>query len=119
MERISSVATAVDGTQLSLVPSTWENTVRKVQKDEVPAAALSLSHSFATDPLSHYLVTGQHMNGYSAEAVWKLHVALMTTIVASHTLKGVVTTTGPDYDGLAVWYYKNPPPIPSPSCSSS
>lgn len=107
MERIGSATTAFESdssSQRSLVPPTWESTARSIGKNEVAAAGISLAHSFAADPLSRYLLDGRDMGGCSPEAIWKLHVSLMTTVVATHSLKGVVTTTGPDYDGLAVWY---------------
>lgn len=103
MERMISGATAIEEKQCSLVPPTWEDTVRTISMDESVAAGLSLSHAFATDPLSQYLLDGDDMGGYSPEARWKLHVALMTTVVASHVHKGLVTTIGPDYDALAIW----------------
>lgn len=103
MERMISGATIIEEKQCSLVPHAWEDTVRVIGVDESVAAGRSLAHSFATDPLSHYLLGGDDMAGCSAEAKWKLHVALMTTVVASHAHKGLVTTIGPDYDALAIW----------------
>lgn len=104
MERFSSSVTIVeDEKHDSLVPQVWENTVRQLTMDDYSDAGLSLSVSFASDHLSHYLLDGEDMAGHSAEQKWKLHLALMRTVVASHCLKGSVTTIGPDYDGLAIW----------------
>lgn len=107
MERMISGATVMEEKHCSLVPPSWEDTVRTVRIDESAAAGVSLAHAFATDSLSQYLLDGDDMAGYSAEARWKLHVVLMTTVVASHAYKGLVTTIGPDYDALAIWYIIN------------
>lgn len=104
MERFSSSVTIVENEKHdSLVPQVWENTVRQLAMDDCSDAGLSLSVSFASDHLSHYLLDGEDMAGHSAEQKWKLHLALMRTVVASHCLKGSVTTIGPDFDGLAIW----------------
>lgn len=88
----------------SLVPASWEDTVRVVSANDVSEAGRSLAHSFATDPLSHYLLDGDDMAHYSDEKKWKLHVDLMTYLVAAHCYKGLVTAIGPDYDAVALWY---------------
>lgn len=103
MERMISGATVIEEKQCSLVPPEWEDSIRTVRMNESAAAGRSLAHSFATDPLSRYLLDGDDMEGCSAEAKWKLHVALMATVIASHASKGLVTTIGPDYDALAIW----------------
>ncbi|EFW98940.1 n-acetyltransferase [Grosmannia clavigera kw1407] len=101
----------------SLVPAQWQDTVRVIGMSECREAALSLSHAFAADALSLYLVPsadeergpglgrGRGRGGrlHSAEDRWRLHVNIMTYIVASVALNGIVTTIGPDYDGVALW----------------
>ncbi|KAK7423482.1 hypothetical protein QQZ08_009051 [Neonectria magnoliae] len=87
----------------SLVPPTWEDTVRVVSIDECAEAGRSLAHSFATDAMSRYVLDGDDMAGYSDEYKWKLHVDIMTYMVAAHVYKGVVTAIGPDYDAVALW----------------
>lgn len=87
----------------SLVPSSWAGNVRTIKMKESKAAGLSLALSFADDHLSHYLLDGEDMKDFSAEARWKLHVSLMTTVVASHAHRGIVTAVGADYDALAIW----------------
>lgn len=103
MDRIDSSITMVEY-QRTLVPPTWENTVREVGLDELDVAGRSLAHSFAADGLSQYILDSEDTAGWSAERKWKLHVTIMNTIVASHVLKGSVTTIGPDHDALAIWY---------------
>lgn len=97
----------VTAEQHSLVPPSWDGTVRAIKKEESEAAGLSLALSFADDHLSHYLMEGRDMECFSNEARWKLHVALMTTVVVSHARRGIVTTIGADHDALAIWYAQN------------
>jgi hypothetical protein len=87
----------------TLIPSKWEDTVRTVSIAEYKEVGLSLSYAFAADELSQYLVDSDDTAHYSAEYKWKLHVDIMTKIVAAHFLCGTVTTIGPDYDCVGVW----------------
>jgi hypothetical protein len=105
MERMSSANTVVDvkPSPISLLPPSWESGIREIGLGDCAAAGRSLAHCFATDPLSQYLVDGDDKARRSAEYRWKLHVAIMTTVVASHHHKGIVTTIGPDFDALAIW----------------
>lgn len=103
MDRASSSMTAVEDSHESLVPPAWSHSVRAVGRSESAAAGRSLAHSFAADPLSRYLMNSGDMDILSAEEKWKIHVALMTTVAASHIHRGLITAVGPDYDALAVW----------------
>lgn len=107
METVTTAAVAtttlVEYKERSLVPSKWGDTVREISMAESAEAGRSLAHSFAADALSHYLLDGDDMAGYSDEYKWKLHVDLMTYVVAAHCHRGVVTTIGPDYDAIALW----------------
>ena len=87
----------------SLVPQQWEERVRVIGISECREAGLSLAHSFAADELSQYLLNADDMSGLSDEYKWKLHVDIMTYIVAAHCYNGAVTTIGPDYDAVALW----------------
>lgn len=102
METVSSRVTLVE-LKRSLVPPRWEDSVRVIGISEYKAAALSLAHAFATDDLALYLVNPDDMACLSAEDRWKIHVDIMTYIVAAHCYNGVVTTIGPDYEGVALW----------------
>lgn len=104
MAQVSSTMTITGFTIRSLVPQKLENGVRTIGIAECSEAGRSLAHSFAADALSRYLLDGDDMAGYSDERKWKLHVDIMTYIVASHCYKGLVTAAGPDYDGIALWY---------------
>src|SRR4051794_8895536 len=87
----------------SLLPAAWEHSVRVLGMSECREAALSLAHSFAADDLSKYLINSHDMAGASAEDKWRLHVDMMHYTVAATCLTGIVTTIGPDYDGVALW----------------
>lgn len=99
----TSVASVVDVEERSLVPQTWGESVREITMSECAEAGRSLAHSFASDALSQYLLDGDDMAEYSDEQKWKLHVDIMTYVVAAHCHRGVVTSMGPDYDALALW----------------
>ncbi|KAF9881592.1 hypothetical protein CkaCkLH20_00738 [Colletotrichum karsti] len=102
MEHVSKSVTLVE-LKRSLVPPKWEDTVRVIGMSECKEAGLSLAHAFAADDLSQYLLDAHDMAGYSPEHKWKLHVDIMTYITASHCYDGLVTTIGPDHDGVALW----------------
>jgi hypothetical protein len=102
MEHVSSSVTLVE-LRRSLVPAKWEDSVRVIGISECKEAGLSLAHSFAADELSQYLLDADDMSNLSAEYKWKLHVDIMTYIVAAHCYNGIVTTIGPDYDAVALW----------------
>lgn len=87
----------------SLVPRSWEHTVRTIGLDECKQAAHSLAHAFATDELSLYLVETEDMASYSDEQKWKLHVDIMTYATAAHCYSGEVTSIGPEHDAVALW----------------
>jgi hypothetical protein len=102
MEHVSSSVTLVE-LRRSLVPPKWEDSVRVIGIQECKEAGLSLAHSFAADGLSQYFLDGEDMADASDEHKWKLHVDIMTYIVAAHCYNGIVTTIGPDYDAVALW----------------
>jgi hypothetical protein len=87
----------------SLIPSSWETSVRLVNVNESAAAGSSLAQAFATDAMSQYLLDGDDMVDYSDEQKWKLHLDYMTYMVAAHCYKGIVTTIGSDYEAVALW----------------
>jgi hypothetical protein len=98
----ASTAIVVDRRR-SLVPQSWEKSVRKIGLTECEHAGVSLAHAFAADALSMYLLDGDEADRYSDETKWKLHVRIMTYLVSAHCYSGIVTTIGPDYDAVALW----------------
>lgn len=84
----------------SLIPLTWHTTIRELSMSERDAAGLALAYSFAADPLSVYLLSGDNLK---PEQAWKLHVRIMMYTFAAYRLRGIVTAMGPDYDAVAMW----------------
>ena len=74
--------------------------MRSIGLSEVREAALSLSQAFASDDLANYLLP----EDTDDLTKWNLHLAVMKYTVAAHCLTGLVTTSGFDYEGVALWY---------------
>jgi hypothetical protein len=89
------------GPKRSLIPEKWGDHVRVLGIAEYRPAALSLAQAFATDELALYLVESEA--GAGQEAKWHIHVDIFNYLVAAHCYKGIVTTIGPDYEGVALW----------------
>lgn len=105
MANITSSTTTVKYVELkrSLVPKKWDEAVRVVNMPEYKEVALSLSHAFAADDLSEYLLGSDDMANLTPEQKWRLHVDIFNYIVAAHCLKGECHVIGPDYEGVALW----------------
>ncbi|KAI1776906.1 hypothetical protein F4818DRAFT_362674 [Hypoxylon cercidicola] len=103
MEHVSNSVSLVEFKKRSLIPEKWEDQVRAIGISEYKEAALSLSQAFATDELAQYILDSDDMAGYDDETKWRLHVDIFNYIVAAHCYKGIVTTIGPDYEGVALW----------------
>lgn len=65
---------------------------------------IGLAEAFAVDEVARYFVDTQDMEIYSEEYKWKLHLDILRYITAAHCYKGIVTTIGPNYDAVALWY---------------
>ena len=82
--------------------------VRVVGIAEYEQVAQSLAEAFAVDEIARYFVDTDDMAAYSDEYKWELHCNIMKYITAGHCYKGIVTTIGPDYDAVALWYIQCP-----------
>jgi hypothetical protein len=82
--------------------------VRVIGIAEYEPAAQCLSEAFEVDEVARYFVDTDDMAAYSEEYKWKLHCDIIRYITAAHCYKGVVTTIGPDYDAVALWYVSSP-----------
>jgi hypothetical protein len=91
----------------SLSPESSEE-VRVIGIAEYEQAAQCLSEAFEVDEVARYFVDTDDMAAYSEEYKWKLHCDIIRYITAAHCLKGMVTTIGPDFDAVALWYSHNP-----------
>jgi hypothetical protein len=87
----------------SLSPDTDEE-VRMVPIAEYEHAAMSLAEAFAVDEVARYFLDTDDMAAYTEEYKYKLHCDIMRYVTAAHCYKGIVTTIGPNYDAVALWY---------------
>lgn len=78
--------------------------VRILGISEYEQAAQCLAEAFAVDEVARYFIDTDDMASYSEEYKWKLHVNILRYIVSAHCYKGMVTTIGPKYDAVALWY---------------
>ncbi|KAJ4300307.1 hypothetical protein N0V88_002980 [Collariella sp. IMI 366227] len=124
----SSVTTVLSLKKRSLVPAKWAETVRTVGMKQCREAGLSLAYAFASDDYAQYVVSsddngadtddcsstdgegggggggGCTLSSATDEEKWRLHVDILTYTVASHCMSGLVTTVGPEFDSVALWY---------------
>ncbi|KAI1103114.1 hypothetical protein F4804DRAFT_244519 [Jackrogersella minutella] len=75
MEHVSNGVSLVELKKRSLIPQKWEG---------------------------QYILDTDDMVGYDDETKWRLHVDIFNYIVAAHCYRGIVTTIGPDYEGVAL-----------------
>lgn len=78
--------------------------VRVIGISEYAQAAQCLAEAFAVDEVARYFIDTDDMTSYSEEYKYKLHCDILRYITAAHCYKGIVTTIGPDYDAVALWY---------------
>lgn len=95
----------------SLSPAITEE-VRVVDITEYEGAAQCLAEAFATDEVARYFVDTDDMSSYSENHKWKLHCDIIKYMTAAHCYKGIVTTIGPNYDAVALWYIYEYPSFP-------
>jgi hypothetical protein len=107
MEQSNSVSTMTLEKKRSLSPESSEQ-VRVLGIDEYEQAAQCLSEAFAVDEVARYFLDMDDMAAYSEEYKWKLHCDILGYITAAHCYKGIVTTIGPDYGAVALWYLPFP-----------
>ena len=105
----------------SLSPDETTEEVRIVSIAEYEHAAMSLAEAFAVDEVARYFLDTDDMAAYTEEYKYKLHCDIMRYITAAHCYKGIVTTVGPNYDAVALWYvsgsvtlYAQPKVLPNP-----
>jgi hypothetical protein len=85
-------------------------TVRVIDISEYVGAAECLAKAFGVDALCRYFVDAEDTKDYSEERKWKLHSDILRYMVAAHCYRGFVTTIGPNYEAVALWYTISLPP---------
>jgi GNAT superfamily N-acetyltransferase len=103
----SSSRTATLEKKRSLSPESTEE-VRVIGIAEYEQAAQSLAEAFAIDEVARYFIDTDDMAAYSEEYKWKMHCDILRYVTAAHCYKGIVTTIGPDYDAVALWWVISP-----------
>jgi hypothetical protein len=77
--------------------------LRVVGIHEYKEAAACLADAFKDDHTTHYFLDTPDSTLTEAEK-WDVHVSMMEYITYAHCMKGLVTTIGPNYDAVALWY---------------
>lgn len=103
-ETIVKTDSSLPAVEKSLSIDATSEDVRVIGISEYKAAAQCLAEAFATDEVARYFIDTDDMAKYSEEYKWKLHVDILNYVTAAHCYKGIVTTIGPDYDAVALWY---------------
>ena len=90
-------------TQLPDLSASTHDKVRIVDISEHKEAARALAVSFKEDLVAKYFLFDDVTEPWT-EATYNLHVQIFNYIVYAHCMKGLVTTVGPNYDSVALWY---------------
>lgn len=87
------------------IPDAVNDRVRIVNIQDYKEAARCLAESFLNDDVSQYFLHNKEGNfkGWTEESR-KLHDQIYEYITYAHCLKGLVTTIGPNFDSVALWY---------------
>jgi len=77
--------------------------VRVLGLHEYKQAAQTLAEAFKDDHSSWYLLDTPDREHWSYEQKWDLHVQIFEYIAYAHIMKGLVLSSGPNYDCVACW----------------
>jgi hypothetical protein len=80
-----------------------QDQVRVCTIDEYKELALSLAHAFKDDEVAMHFIDTPDRAHWTEEQKWNLHLTVMEYVVYAHLLKGLVTTVGENYGGVALW----------------
>lgn len=80
------------------------NDIRILRADEYKQAAACLAEAFSNDVVVRYPIDTPDRAHWSEEDKLKLHLEALEYITYAHCVKGMVTTIGPNYDCVALWY---------------
>lgn len=97
IERCSSTADCVSAT------TPLESQIRVVPPSEYKAAAYSLAEAFADDHVIRYPIDTPDRMHWTEKERFDLHRQALEYITYAHCVKGLVTTVGDDYAGVALW----------------
>lgn len=97
IEKCSSTADCVSAT------TPLESQIRAVPPSEYKAAAYSLAEAFADDHVIRYPIDTPDRMHWTEKERFDLHRQALEYITYAHCVKGLVTTVGDDYAGVALW----------------
>ena len=80
--------------------------VRHVSIHEYKEAAHALAEAFKHDEVARYFIDTPDRTHWNEQQKWGLHCQIIEYITYAHCLKGLVTTVGPEYGGVALWQVK-------------
>ena len=80
------------------------NVVRTVTMAECTQAATCLAEAFAKDEVARYMVDMTDKHQVLTGELYKLHLDMMMYITKAHIMRGLVTTVGPNFNAVALWY---------------
>ena len=94
LSKLSSVSNGLDNI----------NEVRIVTMAECAQAANCLAEAFAKDEVARYMVDMTDKHQVLTGELYKLHLDMMIYITKAHIMRGLVTTVGPMFNAVALWY---------------
>jgi hypothetical protein len=100
----SSTSTSLPKAAFHDSPAHKDDGVRVVTPEEYKEAAMCLAEAFAEDDVARYFIDVPDRKHWSEAEKWKLHVDILEYVTYAHCLKGLVTTVGEGYGGVALWY---------------
>nr|OQO17604.1 hypothetical protein B0A51_14668 [Rachicladosporium sp. CCFEE 5018] len=77
--------------------------VRVLKLEEYKQAAETLAEAFREDESSWYFLDTPDREHWTREQKWELHVKIFEYIAYAHLLKGLVLSSGPNYECVACW----------------
>lgn len=83
---------------------TDDGAVRVCNIDDAEACALSLALAFADDDVTFYCLETPDNGGKTRQQLWPLHLQFMEWLVRGYVHRGLVLSTGPNHEGVALWY---------------
>lgn len=77
--------------------------VREVDLSEYRPAGQCLAEAFEDDEVARYGIDTPETDHWPTERKWKVHLWLMEYLTYAHSLSGLTTTIGDNYDCVALW----------------
>lgn len=79
-------------------------TVKECTIADARACAMSLALAFAQDDVAFYCLETPDNGGRTRDELWPVHLRFMEWLVKAHAYSGLVLSTGPNHEGVALWH---------------